>query len=187
MRSKSLFVFVLMILAACGNDATTPSASDAPENLAADQIIYGLQHVMTKEGVRQAVLEGDTAYLRQAGGQIDLVGVRLTFSDENGRESGTLTSNTGTYDLRGSSMVAERNVVLRTHGEQGERVLETEKLHFDVQGDRLWSDEPVVMRDGGTVVRGTSFQSDARFQNVTVTRAQTSGAAPQSREGGISF
>ncbi|CAN5858178.1 hypothetical protein BH23GEM3_BH23GEM3_08640 [soil metagenome] len=175
------------MFAACGTDATTPTTSDAAENLAADQIIYGLQHVMTKDGVRQALLEGDTAYLRQIGEQIDLIGVRLTFFDENGRQSGTLTSNTGTYDLRGSSMVAEGNAVLRTDGEQGERVIETEKLHFDVQGDRLWSDEPVVMREGGSVVRGTSFRSDARFQNVTVTRAQTSGTAPPSREGGISF
>jgi LPS export ABC transporter protein LptC len=188
MRSHVLSLTLLLALAGCGSGATTPSTSAVPDSLPTDQIIYGLQHVMTKEGVRQAILYGDTAYLKQAGDQIDLVGVRLTFFDENGRESGDLRSETGTYDVRAGSMVAEGNAVLRTDGEGGERVLETEKLHFDVTGDRLWSDVPVVMREGGNVIRGTSFRSDARFQNVTVTRAQTSGTGTQNgRGGGVSF
>jgi LPS export ABC transporter protein LptC len=187
MRSQFCWILVALALSACGQGATTPSAADTPEEMRADQIMYGVEHRMTSSGIRRAVMYGDTAYVQQGGGTIDIVGVRMVFFDENGRETGDLTSSTGSYQLRAGNMVADGNVVLRTRGDGGGRELETEQLHFDVNGDRLWSDKPVVMREGGREVRGTSFQSDGRFQNVTVARARTSGAPLNTGQSGISF
>lgn len=188
MRStRSALLILALSAAACGQGATTPSAAEVPAEMAADQIMYGVEHSMTNGGIRRAFLVGDTAYVQQGGSHFDMVGVRVTFFDENGRQTGELTSRTGTYQLRAGTMVAEGDVVLRTQGEQGERVLQTETLHFDVNGDRLWSEVPVTMREGGRTVRGTSFTSDGRFQNVTVTRAQTEGAVQEPSGGGIRF
>jgi LPS export ABC transporter protein LptC len=185
---RYFLILALVVAGACRDGATTPSAAAAEQELAADQIMYDVRHNMTNAGIRRAVLHGDTAFLRDGGAKIDIVGVRMHFFDENGRESGDLTSRTGTYQLRAGNMVAEGGAVLRTFGAQGEqRSIETEQLHFDVNGDRLWSDVPVVMREGTQIVRGTSFTSDGRFQNVRVTRAQTQGTPSESRPGGISF
>lgn len=173
-------------LAACGDQATTPSAGDAVD-LPADQIISGLRHTMSTHGIRRALLLGDTAYMQQANSEIDLVGVEMTFFDESGREAGTLTSRTGTFDLRAKTMLAEGNAVLTTQGEDGVRVLETEQLHFDVNGDRLWSTVPVVMREQGRELRGTSFESDGQFQNLTVQNPVTSDQPVGGAEGGIRF
>jgi LPS export ABC transporter protein LptC len=144
---------------------------------------------MTSEGVRRGLLHGDTAYLRDGGATIDIVGLRMQFFNDGGNETGDLTSETGTYQVRIGNMVAEGNVVLRTLGEDGQpRSIETEQLHFDVNGDRLWSDRPVVMREAGRVIRGTSFNSDGRFQNVRVVRAQTDPIRTESGgSGGIRF
>lgn len=178
---------LVVATAACQSSATSPTPDGFSAEMAADQIMYGVEHRMTASGIRRAVLFGDTAYVQQGGGQIDVVGVRMVFYDENGRETGNLTSETGKYQLRAGSMIAEGNVVLRTQGEETERVLETEQLHFDVNGDRLWSDREVAMREGGRTIRGTSFQSDGQFRNVTIQRAQTSGAPLNSPDGGITF
>jgi LPS export ABC transporter protein LptC len=187
MRTKIFLLSAIVALAGCQSSATSPSPAETLQEMAADQIMFGVEHRMTSSGIRRAVLYGDTAYVQQGGGMIDVVGVRMVFFDENGRETGNLTSRTGKYQLRAGTMIAEGNVVLRTEGENTQRVLETEQLHFDVNGDRLWSDQAVTMREGGRTIRGTSFQSDGRFQNVTIQRAQTSGAPLNTPDGGISF
>jgi LPS export ABC transporter protein LptC len=184
---RFLLLLPILALAACGNNATTPSAADSVQELRADQIIYELRHVMSTDGIRRAHLNGDTAYMAQSGSEVELIGVQLTFFDEMGRESGTLTSETGDFDWRLRTMIARGNAVLRTQGPQGERILETEELHFDVSGDRLWSTVPVVLRDGGDVLKGTSFESDGQFQNFTVHSPETSPHEIGGSEGGIRF
>ncbi len=168
------------LLAACGSESTTPApVADAAE-LPADNIIQGLRHVMTKEGVRTGVLDADTAYMFEVGRRLDLRGVELEFFDQTGTRSGTLTSETGEYDTPTGAFIAHGDVVLVTESPEGQRRLETEELHYDVQGDRLWSDVPFVLTQNGRVTRGTSFTSDARFQSWTVKGAQTEGGIPQS-------
>lgn len=186
---------LVLALAACGTEATAPPATERSGNLQADQIMYDFQHNMTAAGVRKALLAGDSAYVREGNAQIDVMGVRLTFFAENGSKSGDLTSRTAEYDLRSGSMIARGNAVLNTLGGVGRKV-ESEELHFDLKGDRIWSDKPTVMRQGASVVQGTSFRSDTKFQNVSVSSATSSGPPPPgvapgsgsaSSSGGIRF
>jgi LPS export ABC transporter protein LptC len=170
------------LLAGCGSDATTPAAAGDLAQLPADQVIYGLRHVMTKDGVRTAVLEADTAYLYEEGRRFDLMGVQLQFFEENGAESGNLVSETGEYNLSNGMFIARSNVVLITSPAAGGRRLETEELHYDVRNDQLWSDTAFTLVEQGRTTRGTRFRSDARFQRWDVTGARTEGG-PQ----GISF
>lgn len=170
-------------LAACGTQSTTPAPVADGSELPADNIIHGLRHVMTKSGVRTGVLDSDTAYLYEVGRQLDLRGVRLQFFNEAGAQTGTLTSETGEYDIGTGSFVARGNVVLITEGAEGTRRLETEELHYDVPQDRLWSDVPFVLTEGGRTTRGTSFRSDARFESWSVTGARTEGGLPETGTG----
>lgn len=182
-----LFIAVLLgatLLAGCREQETTPTATDADLSLPADQVIYGLEHAMTANGIRKAVVHGDTAYVNGQGSQLDVMGVKIDFFDETGRPSGNLTSNTGAYDTQGGTMVARGNVVLITSGPTGKRRLESEELHFDVNGDRIWSTKPFVLRDGGRITRGASFRSDTRFENLSIDQARTEGGLPA---GGIRF
>lgn len=169
----------------CGTESTTPSVVADASQLPADNVILGVEHTMTKNGVRTGVLNSDTAYLHEASREMDLRGVALQFYSDNGTPSGTLTSTSGEYDIGTGAFVARGDVLLVTRGPEGERRVETEELHYDVEGDRLWSEVPFVMREGGRTTRGTSFRSDAEFRNWSVTGAETSGGLPGApRDGG---
>lgn len=181
-----LLLPVVALAAACAEETTVPTQKDTLADLHVDQVIYGLEHVMTNNGVRKANLHGDTAYFRDSDSRVDLKGVKLDFFNETtGAVSGTLTSRTGDYDMQSGAMTARGNAVLRVQGPSGERVIESEELHYDTQANRMWSDKPTVMRENGRTVRGNSFQSDTKFQNVTVQSAKVSGIKPaQSGPGG---
>ncbi len=183
---RFLLVPGLVLLAACGKEAAVPTQQDRLAKLNVDQVIYGLEHVMTTGGVRKANLHGDTAYFKDADSRVDLKGVRLDFFNETtGAGSGSLTSRTGKYDMRTGAMTANGNAVLTIQGEKGPRVITSEELNYDVAGNRIWSSKPTVMKENGKEVgRGTSFESDAKFQNLTVRNAQGSGPAPTGSGGG---
>ena len=184
---RCIFLLMLLALAGCGREATTPAATvENGADLPADQIVYDLRHSMTEEGVRKANLAGDTAYLREGGSTIDLIGVRLDFFDANGQEAGYLTSRTGEYNVGGGTFIARGDVVLITQDAQGgERRLETDELHFDARADQLWSDVPFVLHQAGRVTEGESFRSDARFENFTIQGA--TGTIPTDGSQGIRF
>lgn len=176
MKSKRL-IFLLGIIAstlsACERGPSTPSVDRA--DLPHDDVIFGLHHVVTKNGVRSAVLRSDTAYLEENGQRFDLTGVNLQFYTETGAESGTLTSRTGEYDVKTGSFVARKDVVLITRGPQGERRIETEELVFDVATDQVRSDKPFVMTQDGTVTRGDSFTSDVHGNTWTAQGLKSEG------------
>lgn len=186
-------LLLLCLAAACRPEATAPTATERAPNLPADIIAYDIQHTMTAEGVRRIVLIGDSAYQRQTDPDVDVMGVRLTFYDDQGTKTGDLTSRTGEYNLTSGTMVAHGNVVLNVLGASPARI-ESEELHFDLKGDRIWSDKPTIRRQGASILQGNSFRSDTRFQNITVGGARTSGPPPRDlvqpapgAEGGIRF
>ncbi|HET8654990.1 MAG TPA: LPS export ABC transporter periplasmic protein LptC [Longimicrobiaceae bacterium] len=186
-RSHPLLVLaVCLALGGCAQDAATPSAVTDVSKLPADDIMFGLHHVMTTNGVRTAVLDADTAYLRESGQVFDLVGVHLQFYNDSGRQTGTLTSRTGNYDVRQGNFTAIGNVVLDTENENGPLHLETEKLTYAQSQDQLWSDVPFVMTQNGQTTRGQSFRSDTKFENWTVKGATTTGGLPEPK-GGVTF
>lgn len=183
-----LLVPALVLLAACQRETTVPTRQDRLAQMSVDGVMYNLRHVMTHEGVRKAHLQGDTAYFRDADSQVDLRGVTLDFFNETtGATAGTLTSKTGRYDMRSGAMTATGNAVLTLTGPEGTRVVTSEELNYDVQADRVWSDKPTVMKEDGREVRGASFQSDTKFQNLTVRSAQATGPAPSGDGGEVRF
>jgi LPS export ABC transporter protein LptC len=184
-RFSGLCVITLLMVA-CGSQSTTPAAVAGATDLAADNVFYGVTHRMTSNGIRTGELRGDTAYLFEADRRMDLHGVNLTFYDETGRQTGTLTSQTGEYGMDTGSFIARGNVVLVTQEPDGTRRVETEELYYDVGGDQLWSDVDFVMTRGAQITRGSSFRSDARFETWSVTNARTEGGVPQG-SGGVSF
>lgn len=176
MRGKTIALLgALAALTACSEEPTVQTRKDPLAALHVDQVLYGLEHVMTTKGVRKAVLHADTALFRDADTQVDIRGVRLEFFNETtGAGSGTLTSKTGEYDMKTGAMISRGNAVLKIQGPQGQRTIESQELNYDLQADRIWSEKPTVMREGTRVVRGSRFESDTKFQNVTVHSAKVS-------------
>jgi hypothetical protein len=113
----------------------------------ADQIIYGCVHIMTRRGSARRSQRRQRLRPRGTRQRFDLNGVNLEFFDDHGRPSGELTSRGRVH--RAGLFVARGHVVLITQGQRGNRALETEELHYDPNGDQIWSPVPFVMREGG--------------------------------------
>jgi LPS export ABC transporter protein LptC len=150
------------------------------EPLPADQVLEGVEHVMTQAGVRQSVLKADSSLIFDDSAAIHLRGVNLDMFNEQGRLHATLTSAQGRLDQNSNQMVAVGSVVLVIHeGANAGRIL-TEELHYDPQQRVVWSNVRTErVFPGGQ--RGTmdSFRADDRFGNFQMQGYR--GYAPQLR------
>lgn len=130
----------------------------------ADAVVFGMIHRFTQEGRLQAVVHGDTAIQWRDSTVVAMRGVDLTVFTEEGEERAHVVSRRGTLDTRTERMAAYGSVVMTVPGEG--RRLESEELHYDPRGDRIWSDSAFVMfMPGRAPMRGSSFTSDLEFRN----------------------
>ncbi|MGH7474676.1 MAG: LPS export ABC transporter periplasmic protein LptC [Longimicrobiales bacterium] len=164
----------VVLLGACAQQGgTEPEALALFDGVDADQVIIGLDQWLTREGVRRAQIQGDTAYVFTDSSRVQLRGVNVLMYDEGGRQNANLTSLSGVLDTRTEAMVARGEVVLTTAA--GNRRIMTEELHYDPQSGRIWSEVETTMVEDGSRITGTGFTSDTEFRNVQVTnpRGQT--------------
>jgi len=107
--SCSVLLAVLM-LAACKSG--TPVTATQVVLDSADQVLLGMSHFVTEEGVLRARVRADTAYFFSNSQRAELRNVHVTFYDVTGRPTSTLTSREGTHHWRTGDMEARGNVVL---------------------------------------------------------------------------
>lgn len=155
-----------LVVVGCGAGGQDPIAGEEYLKMPADQVMFDVEHHITKDGVRQALLEADTAYLYEDSARVEVRRVHLTLFNEKGEQTAELTSLGGVLNTRTQAMVARGNVVLVTRTR--DRRIETQELHYDPPGDRIWSDVATTLTEGGTVVRGTGFTSDGQLRNLQV-------------------
>jgi LPS export ABC transporter protein LptC len=173
MRTKLVALLALLVLPAC-TDATEPGSTDY-ESLPADNMLMGVDHVVTVDGVRRSVLRSDTTLVFNDSSTVHLRGVNLQIFADDGMLRATLTSLTGELNQGSNRMVARGNVVLVVQGEQG-RTVWTEELHYDPQQKRIWSDVRTRTRtDRGEELEGEGFSSDEEFRNFQIERPRGTG------------
>jgi len=161
----ALLAALLWICAACGGVDTPPTMAGVSDS--ADQVLYGLGHNLTLEGVLRAHLEADTAYFYQAPQRADLVGVTVLFYSPEGRQTSRLTSQTGTYDWRSGNMEALGDVVAVT---PDRRRLTTSVLRYHRPTDQISGPNDFVFDSPERHLEGESFTADPEFKNVVTTR-----------------
>ncbi len=168
---------LLGLLLACGGVETPPTTAAAADS--ADQVLYGLRHNLTVEGVLRAHLEADTAYFYQSAQRADLVGVTVVFFSPEGRQTSRLTSRTGTYDWRTGNMEARGDVMAVTP--DGRR-LSTSLLRYHRGADQISGPSQFVFDAPDRHLEGESFTADPEFKNVVTTRPRRGtvrGAEPR--------
>jgi LPS export ABC transporter protein LptC len=150
---------------ACNGPAAPTNENFTP--LPADQVMYGMEHMVSNGGLRTAHLKADTAFMYNDSSSIQLRVVDLDVFDEQGGVRAELTSQSGQLDQNSNRMVARGNVVLVVKGPNA-RTVYTEELHYDPNQKQIWSDVPVrqVFPDGKENT-ATSFRSDDQFKNFT--------------------
>ena len=166
-----------LLLGACETQAEPPVASGDVANMEADQVMFGVEHFVTGNGVVRGVLRSDTAFMYEDSALVRVRPVDLTLFSEEGDTAGVVTARGGVLNTRTQVMVATGDVVVQEVG--GDRI-ETEELHFDPNRDRVWSEVATVIHRQGSVLRGTGFTSNTQ---LTDTRLDT----PRGEVQGIEF
>lgn len=161
MRRLTTLLALVCLAAAC-REAARP-VTEATVADSADQVLFGVRHYVTRDGVVQALVLADTAFVFDARQIAELRGVRTTFFSSTGVEHSVLTSREATYEGRTGDMQARGHVVVVAS--DGRR-LETEALHYSRAVGKISSDVPFVFQEPGRRMAGRSFISDPDFRNL---------------------
>lgn len=155
-------------LLACGGVDQPPTTTGVADS--ADNLMYGLEHYLTVDGLRRAFLEADSAYFYGDAQETKLYELTVTFFGSLGEQRSVVTADSGTYDARSGDMVAWGNVVAVTP--DGRR-LTTRVLRYQRVQDRIEGPEPFVfITADGQRQAGDAFTADPDFRNVVVTRGR---------------
>jgi len=174
---RAMLSMLLPLVAACETQAEPPVASADIAHMGADQVMFGVEHFVTGNGVVRGKLLSDTAFMYEDSAIVRVRPVNLTLFDDEGAVAGEVTARSGVLNTRTQVMVATGNVIVQETG--GDRI-ETEELHFDPNRDRVWSVVATTIHRDGSVLRGTGFTSNTQ---LTDTRLD----APRGRVEGLEF
>lgn len=180
MRRLLLATLVVVAGAACRNEEPAPTAGPDLLAMNADQVVIGMQHLQTRDGLRRAFLEADTAWFLRDSSLVRLRPVEVTFFDGAGGEVSDLTARDGVYDMRTGDMEAAGAVVVRSRREF--QRLETERLRYDAGADLLRTDTAFVLYRESSTLRGEALVSDPGLDSTRVTRPSAVVENPE--EGG---
>jgi LPS export ABC transporter protein LptC len=153
-------------LIACQEKGVTPPVTQTAAD-SADQILFGLMHYVTEEGVKRSLVEADTAYLYDATQTAELKKVKVTFYNERGAVSSVLTANEGTYFQQSGGMTARGNVVGTS---PDGRTLRTSELRYEPNSKKVSTEKTFTFMRNGNLLEGDGFVSDVDFTNIVVER-----------------
>lgn len=161
-RSVLLLGSLALAAAGCGEAGVRPTGTMQAADTA-DQVLYGVSHYITDDGIRRSLVKADTAYFYDATQTAELINITVTFYDANGKETSTLTAKEGTYRWQTGSMEARGNVVVVSP--DGER-LQTSVLRYDEPTHSITTDQRFTYTTPREHLEGNGFRSDPDFLNV---------------------
>ena len=161
---------LLSLTAACGSPKRDVVGEVTQAADSADQLMIGVRLYLTNEGVRQAYLEADSAFVYETSGRTELKRVRLTFyRTTTGEQASVLTSTEGTYMARTGAMEARGDCVVNTS--DGGR-LTTSVLRYDQAKNEVSTDQAYTFTSADRNVQGAGFVSDPSFSTITTQRVR---------------
>lgn len=174
MKTPNRTVCLLLLagaVGACEQDLSTPVADEELQSMDASWVAFGMSSFVTSEGVREARIEADTAYIYEDDGVANLHRMRIVFYDELGRERATVTGASGEWNQETDRMVARGDVNLLVHSDSS--TIQSQEIFYDPQLDRVWSDSTSVRTtQDGSVTSGSAFESDMSFENIRIEDAR---------------
>ena len=152
-------------------DGTRATATITPADTA-DQVLVGMSHYVTADGVQRARVRADTGYFYSSTQTATLRTVHITFYNAEGAESSSLTAREGMYHWRTGDMEARGDVVVVT---TDGRTLRTEQLGYSEARNAVTADGPFVFDGPNRHVEGEGFTSDPDFKDVVAKHPKGSG------------
>lgn len=168
--SRALLALILVV-GACQSGTPVTATQTALDS--ADQVLIGMTHHVTENGVQRTRVRADTAYFFSGTQQAELRNVHVTFYDALGRPTSTLTAREGTHHWRTGDMEARGNVVVVRDSDGG--TMRTDVLFYSQARNEVSSDKPFVFDAPDRHIEGDGFTSDPDFKNITAKRPRGTG------------
>jgi len=161
MRPRLLPLAAILATAACAERGVAPSQVASADS--ADQVMAGMAHTITRDGIKSTYLEAESAWVYQSREVTDMKGLRVTFYNENGAVRSVITADSGSYEMRSGTLDARGNVVATTPPPDS-GVLKTEHLLFDRATNQITSDTGYTFTSKRGNGSGASFETDPDFR-----------------------
>lgn len=165
---KSFFAALMLATGslACEEENTTPTASPPLLETGADMVMTDIKLNITQENIRTGELYADTAFLFRDSSAYHLRQLELVMFHETGAQEARVTAERGRFTPNTRAMTAWGNVILVIT--EGNKRVESQELHYDPNGDRIWSDSATTMIEPGRISEGLGFESDLGFRRTVV-------------------
>ncbi len=162
-KLPALFLLTLC-LAACGGEKEF-SPDDGDMQRAENVTIFE-----SKDSQKKWILRADEVDFSDMNNAI-LLNPHLLLS-ENGRPDAEVTGKKGTFDYANKIVSIDGNAHVRSFTEQTN--LSTERFFYDVENDRVWSDQPTVVTRGNTQVTARGgIETDSKLLVIEFKKQQT--------------
>ncbi|HEX6941690.1 MAG TPA: LPS export ABC transporter periplasmic protein LptC [Gemmatimonadaceae bacterium] len=156
---------LLGTLTACGDTQAPPVASQTLLPDSAEQMMFGIELMLTDAGVRRASVKSDTLLMYDDATREELRKVIARFFTTAGEQEAVLTSDQGTHSSRLGTMEARGNVLVISS--EGKR-LESPHLKYDPTRNEISSDSAFTLTEGERVTKGVGFVSNPDMTNMRI-------------------
>src|SRR5882762_4136643 len=126
-----------------------------------------------EDGIRDSSVTGVQTCALPISQRAELRNVHVTFYDQTGRPTSTLTSREGTHHWRTGDMEARGNVIVIRDTDGA--TMKTELMYYNQVRNEVSSDQSFVWDEPGRHVEGDGFTSDPEFKKITAKRPHGTG------------
>lgn len=174
-RTFRLFIGAVAVctVAACNNTQGPPVAARSLLPDSAEQMLFGIELLLTDAGVKRTSVKADTLLTYDANTREELRRVTARFFTTSGEQQAVLTADQGSHSSRLGTMEARGNVVVVSS--EGKK-LETPHLKYDPTRSEISSDSAFTLTEGERITKGIGFVSNPEMTNMRILRgAQVTG------------
>lgn len=134
------------------------------DTLVPDQIVEDGEHLITNQGVKQALMKAEQLYFYNEAGKVLGDTVEVRFFDDTGAFVSTLTAERGELVQATQAMVARGNVFVRGR----DSTIRTEELFYDPGNNRIYNDVDTEIVQRGNVIHGSGVESDTSLKQIRI-------------------
>jgi hypothetical protein len=153
-KGASCMAAVAWLISACTGNPAAPPPGDVP-----DQVMFGVRHMMTADGVARARIEADSAYLFVERGVLELHGVSGSLIEPPASTAvATLQAPRGEVDLAANILVARGGV--EVVGTVSGISMESEEIVVDPRAVLVYTRTAARIRQGTAAREADRYTAD---------------------------
>lgn len=163
MKSLLPLPALLLALAAC-------SGGEAREAAPGVSLLKDFSIAETADGMSHWRLDSKTARMNEKAGMMYFEAPRIKFYDLD-KVSSEITSRTGSLQMHKKAAQLTDDVVVNSM-KDGMR-LKTTKLFYSSARGKIWTEEPVTIYKGRTVIQGRGFTANPDLSEIQIEHQET--------------